>query len=67
MIAPVEYTQLVFTAALGFALFGEIPDGAMYAGAAIIVASTLYITVREVRVKRDAETQKARASAIPKV
>jgi drug/metabolite transporter (DMT)-like permease len=46
-MAPVDYTRLVFAAAAGFLLFHEVPTVWTLAGAAIVVASTLFITWRE--------------------
>jgi drug/metabolite transporter (DMT)-like permease len=48
-MAPIDYTRLVFAAAAGFLLFSEVPGVWTLAGAAIVVASTLYITWREQR------------------
>jgi drug/metabolite transporter (DMT)-like permease len=45
-IAPFSYTQLVFAGGFGFLVFGEVPDGWTVAGAAIVIASTLYIARR---------------------
>ncbi len=53
-IEPIDYVKLVFATAIGFALFGEWPDIWVFAGAAIIIASTLYITRREARIAREA-------------
>jgi drug/metabolite transporter (DMT)-like permease len=49
VMAPVDYTRLVFAIMLGYALFGDVPDALTMAGAAIIIASTIYITLRESR------------------
>ncbi len=46
-VASVDYVQLVFAGAYGFALFGERPSVATVAGALIIVAASLYIVRRE--------------------
>ena len=46
-MAPIDYTRLVFSAAIGFLIFSEIPTWATVAGAGIVVASTLFITWRE--------------------
>jgi len=46
-MAPIDYTRLVFSAAIGFAIFNEVPTWATLAGAAIVVVSTLFITLRE--------------------
>ncbi len=46
-MAPIDYTRLVFSAAAGFFLFGEVPQGLTLIGAGVVIASTLYITWRE--------------------
>lgn len=46
-IGTIQYTQILYAAALGYALFGEIPDAYTLAGAAIIIASALYVAHRE--------------------
>jgi drug/metabolite transporter (DMT)-like permease len=46
-MAPIDYIRLVFTVIVGFSLFGEIPSAWTVAGAAVVVASTLFITWRE--------------------
>jgi drug/metabolite transporter (DMT)-like permease len=48
-MAPIDYTRLVFAIALGYLLFGEMPSALTMAGAAVIIASTLYITLQEIR------------------
>jgi len=54
VMAPIDYTRLVFSAAIGFLIFSEIPTWATIAGAGIVVASTLFITIREQQVARRA-------------
>lgn len=49
VMAPLDYTRLVFAAILGYVLFGDVPDIVIMTGAAIVIASTLYITFRESR------------------
>ena len=51
-IAPFNYTQLILSACAGYLLFAEIPDAYTWTGAAIIIASTLYITLRESRARK---------------
>ena len=51
-MAPIDYTRLIFAVILGYVLFGEIPDLLTLAGAAVIIASTLCITLLEIRVGR---------------
>ncbi len=48
-MAPVDYTRLVFAIILGYALFGDVPNAVTMMGAAVVIGSTLYITVREVK------------------
>ncbi|ASP34667.1 DMT family transporter [Labrenzia sp. VG12] len=50
VLAPFIYIQIVWMIALGFLVFGDVPTGTTMAGAAIVVASGLYILYRE-RVK----------------
>lgn len=51
-LAPVDYARLLFAVGAGFLVFGEVPDRWTVLGAAIIVSSTLYITIREARLAR---------------
>lgn len=46
-VAPFRYTGLLWAILLGFLVFGDVPDTAMIAGSAIIVASGLYTLYRE--------------------
>ena len=54
LIAPLEYTALVWGVALDLALWGVLPDAVTWIGAAIIIASGLYLLRRE-RVHAEAE------------
>lgn len=54
LIAPLEYTALVWGVSLDLALWGVLPDGVTWVGAGIIVASGLYLLHRE-RVHATAE------------
>jgi drug/metabolite transporter (DMT)-like permease len=49
-MAPVDYTRLVFAVALGYLLFGDVPTTTTMLGATVVIAATLYITVREMKV-----------------
>lgn len=53
-MAPIDYSRLVFTTATGFFIFHEVPGVATAIGAAIVVASTLFITFREQYVAKQA-------------
>lgn len=50
-LAPYPYSQMVWMIALGWLIFGDLPDGWTLAGAAIIVSSGLYIVHREHRLR----------------
>ena len=54
LIAPLEYTALVWVVLLDVVLWGVLPDGMTWLGAAIIVVSGLYLMRRE-RVHAEAE------------
>src|SRR5947209_588299 len=47
VIAPLGYIELIGTTILGYAIFGNFPDLSTWIGAAIIIASGLYIAFRE--------------------
>jgi len=47
LLAPFTYTQIIWMPALGFLFFGDRPGFNTIIGAAIIVASGLYILYRE--------------------
>jgi len=51
VLAPFQYTQLLWVSILGFVIFGELPDVWTVTGAVFIVASGLYTAHRE-RVRR---------------
>jgi drug/metabolite transporter (DMT)-like permease len=51
-VAPFDYLRLLFAGLAGFLVFAEVPDGWMLGGAAVIIASTLYIARREARLGR---------------
>jgi drug/metabolite transporter (DMT)-like permease len=51
VLAPFQYTQLLWVSILGFLVFGELPDVWTVVGAVFIVASGLYTAHRE-RVRR---------------
>ncbi|HRK62855.1 MAG TPA: DMT family transporter [Terricaulis sp.] len=52
-MAPIDYTRLVFAILFGLILFQEVPNLITMAGALIVIGSTLVITLREMRVKRE--------------
>ncbi len=67
VLAPFSYIQLLFSATLGYLVFGSVPDSMAFLGAAIIIASGLYIVHRERIRARDAlktAASEARAAAV---
>jgi drug/metabolite transporter (DMT)-like permease len=47
MVSPLDYTGLVWATLMGFLVFGDFPTGLILGGAAVIIASSLYIARRE--------------------
>lgn len=47
IVAPFEYTALIWASLLGWLVWSEIPGLWTYAGAGVIIASGIYIVVRE--------------------
>jgi drug/metabolite transporter (DMT)-like permease len=47
VVAPFDYSQLIWATALGFLIWGELPKPATLAGAAVVAASGIYILHRE--------------------
>jgi drug/metabolite transporter (DMT)-like permease len=54
VVAPFDYTALVFATGFGYAIWGQIPDRFVWTGAAIVIASGLYIIHRETVRRRQA-------------
>jgi drug/metabolite transporter (DMT)-like permease len=47
VLAPFSFTQLIWATALGYLIFGDLPDGATLLGALVIIGSGLYVFYRE--------------------
>ena len=47
LLAPFNYTKLLWVSVLGFLIFGDVPSLNMWIGATIIVAAGFYIIYRE--------------------
>jgi drug/metabolite transporter (DMT)-like permease len=52
VVVPYQYTMIVWAVALGWLVFGDVPDAFTLTGAAIIIAAGLYILWREQIVAR---------------
>ncbi|ETX13137.1 membrane protein [Roseivivax halodurans JCM 10272] len=49
VVAPMQYSQILWATALGILFFDEVPDLPTLAGAGIVIASGVYIVLRESR------------------
>jgi drug/metabolite transporter (DMT)-like permease len=47
VIAPFLYQQIVYMAAFGYLVFGDVPSRSVWAGASVVIASGLYLFSRE--------------------
>jgi drug/metabolite transporter (DMT)-like permease len=51
LLAPFEYTSMLWAFLLGYLIFGELPSAFVYFGAAIVVVCGLFVLWRERRAK----------------
>lgn len=51
LLAPFSYSEIVMATIIGYVVFGDFPDPWTWVGIAVIVASGLYISLRERKVK----------------
>lgn len=49
VVAPFDYSQLIWASIIGFLVWDELPHGATLAGACVVAASGIYILFRETR------------------
>jgi drug/metabolite transporter (DMT)-like permease len=47
LVAPFTYSQIILAIALGYLVFGDLPDAWMLIGCAVIIGSGLYVFYRE--------------------
>jgi S-adenosylmethionine uptake transporter len=64
IVAPMQYSQLLWAAIFGFFFFAEFPDLWTWIGAAVIIASGLYIVLRE-SLRGDDERRPGAQHALP--
>ncbi len=50
VVAPMQYSQILWAVVYGYVFFGETPDWATAVGAAIIILSGMYVVFREDKV-----------------
>jgi drug/metabolite transporter (DMT)-like permease len=51
-VSPLRYFRLPFASIIAFFLFSEVPDSATIFGATLVVASGLYVMLREAQLSR---------------
>ncbi|MEM7169796.1 MAG: DMT family transporter [Pseudomonadota bacterium] len=49
LLAPFGYSEIVWTALLGYVIFGNFPDSWTWLGIAVVVACGIYISLREAK------------------
>lgn len=59
LVAPFNYSAMLWAVLLGFVLFAEVPPLLVLVGAAIVIAAGLHVIWRERRSTRDAEAAAA--------
>ncbi len=59
VVAPFDYTTILWAVLVGYFMFGEVPAGVVFVGAAIVIATGLFVLWRErqlgLRRKREVE------------
>ena len=60
VLAPFDYTAMIWAVLLGFLVWGDVPTPTIWVGAAILIGSGIYIVWRETRLARS-----TRPPAIP--
>ena len=53
MIAPLDYTSMIWASALGYLVFGDLPDGYVVVGTLIVIAAGVFVVYREHRLGID--------------
>jgi drug/metabolite transporter (DMT)-like permease len=64
-VAPFDYLRLPFAVFVGWLIWGEMPVIWTYVGAAVVIASALYIAYREATLARERAATKRPAAAAP--
>ncbi len=59
MLAPFDYSSMIFASLIGWAIFGELPTPAILAGAALVIAGGVLIIWRERQLGLDRSKAKA--------
>ncbi|HQF31789.1 MAG TPA: DMT family transporter [Hyphomicrobiales bacterium] len=62
-VAPFEYTTMLWSLAIGYMVFGDMPGIEILVGAAIVIAAGIFVILRERALR--IESEKARAARTP--
>ena len=65
IVAPMQYSQIVWAAIYGYLFFDEVPDTATWVGVAVIIAAGLYVVLREALGGRSENTPVLRTRSRP--
>lgn len=65
VVAPFEYSSLIFSVLIGYVFFGDVPTVFMLVGGVIVVGSGLFVIYREHRLGLDAARSRAREVVTP--
>lgn len=65
LLAPYDYSSMLFAVVLGYALFGDLPTLVMLSGAALVIASNAVVIWRERQL--GLRRERARAAGLPRL
>ncbi|MDA1071109.1 MAG: DMT family transporter, partial [Proteobacteria bacterium] len=65
LVAPFRYTSMLWAVALGYLVYGTLPDHWVLTGAGLVIASGIYILHRETRVRAAPAAVGGRPDALP--
>lgn len=65
IVAPMQYSQMIWAAVYGYLIFDEAPDTLTMVGAAVIIASGIYIVLREGKKTASSNTPVLRTQTRP--
>jgi len=64
LVAPFNYTQIIWGSVLGYLVFGEVPSHSTIIGSAAIIASGIYLMISEHRLNKKAREQRPTRSTV---
>ncbi len=65
IVAPMQYSQIIWAAGYGYIFFDELPDTATWIGAGVIIGAGLYVVLREALGGRSENTPVLRTRSRP--